>query len=50
MNLLQKLSTYLKQVRIEGKKINWRDGVAAARCIVKYGIESRRSGSSRYRR
>ncbi len=23
MNLLQKLSTYLKQVRIEGKKINW---------------------------
>jgi len=23
MNLLQKLTTYLKQVKIEGKKINW---------------------------
>ena len=23
MNLLQKLSVYLKQVRTEGKKINW---------------------------
>ena len=29
----------------EGKKIDWRDGMAAVRCIVKYGIETRRSGT-----
>jgi len=26
----------------EGKKINWKDGVSAVRCIVKYGIRERR--------
>ena len=26
----------------EGKKINWKDGVSAARCIAKYGWRERR--------
>ena len=35
--------SYSGRTYAEGKKINWRDGVAAVRCIVKYGIETRRS-------
>lgn len=34
--------SYSGRTYAEGKKINWRDGVAAVRCIVKYGLESRR--------
>jgi len=34
--------SYSGRTYAEGKKINWRDGVAAVRCIVKYGIETRR--------
>jgi glycosyltransferase involved in cell wall biosynthesis len=33
--------SYSGRTYAEGKKINWRDGVAAVRCIVKYGIETR---------
>jgi glycosyltransferase involved in cell wall biosynthesis len=29
----------------EGKKIGWRDGVSAVRCIVKYSLSERKSGS-----
>ena len=39
--------SYSGRTYAEGKKIDWRDGVAAVRCIVKYGIESRRITSSR---
>lgn len=35
--------SYSGRTYAEGKKINWRDGVAAVRCIVKYGLETRRS-------
>jgi glycosyltransferase involved in cell wall biosynthesis len=35
--------SYSGRTYAEGKKINWRDGVAAVRCIVKYSLESRRS-------
>jgi glycosyltransferase involved in cell wall biosynthesis len=35
--------SYSGRTYAEGKKISWRDGVAAVRCIVKYGIEARRS-------
>lgn len=35
--------SYSGRTYAEGKKINWRDGVAAVRCIVKYGIETRRN-------
>ncbi len=41
--------SYSGRTYAEGKKINWRDGVAAVRCIVKYGIESRRSRPSHLR-
>ena len=34
--------SYSGRTYAEGKKIGWRDGVAAARCIVKYGIATRR--------
>ncbi len=34
--------SYSGRTYAEGKKINWRDGVAAVQCIVKYGIETRR--------
>jgi glycosyltransferase involved in cell wall biosynthesis len=33
--------SYSGRTYAEGKKINWHDGVAAVRCIVKYGIETR---------
>ncbi len=33
--------SYSGRTYAEGKKINWRDGVAAARCIVKYGVTTR---------
>ncbi len=36
--------SYSGRTYAEGKKINWRDGVAAARCIVKYGVTSRLAG------
>ncbi len=31
----------------DGKKINWKDGVSAVRCIVKYGMSERRKRGSR---
>ena len=34
--------SYSGRTYAEGKKINWRDGVAAVRCIVKYGLQTRR--------
>ncbi|RMH67866.1 MAG: glycosyltransferase family 2 protein [Actinomyces sp.] len=33
--------SYSGRTYAEGKKIDWRDGVAAIRCIVKYGLETR---------
>ncbi len=30
--------TYSGRTYEEGKKIHWRDGIAALRCIVKYGL------------
>jgi glycosyltransferase involved in cell wall biosynthesis len=33
--------SYSGRTYAEGKKINWRDGVAAVRCIVKYGMATR---------
>lgn len=30
--------SYSGRTYAEGKKINWRDGVAAVKCIVKYGV------------
>lgn len=41
--------SYSGRTYAEGKKINWRDGVAAVRCIVKYGIEARRRRPSHLR-
>ena len=41
--------SYSGRTYAEGKKINWRDGFAAVRCIVKYGIESRRNRPSHLR-
>ncbi|MEO0493538.1 MAG: glycosyltransferase family 2 protein [Actinomycetota bacterium] len=35
--------SYSGRTYAEGKKINWRDGVQAVRCIVKYGLETRSS-------
>jgi hypothetical protein len=29
---------YYGRTYAEGKKINWKDGVSALRCIVKYGL------------
>ena len=34
--------SYSGRTYAEGKKINWRDGVAALGCIVKYGVTTRR--------
>ncbi len=33
--------SYSGRTYAEGKKIDWRDGVAAVRCIVKYGVATR---------
>lgn len=33
--------SYSGRTYAEGKKISWRDGVQAVRCIVKYGLETR---------
>ena len=33
--------SYSGRTYAEGKKINWRDGIAALGCIVKYGISTR---------
>ncbi|MEZ5243825.1 MAG: glycosyltransferase family 2 protein [Acidimicrobiales bacterium] len=41
--------SYSGRTYAEGKKINWRDGVAAVRCIVKYGLETRRNRPSHLR-
>jgi hypothetical protein len=30
--------SYAGRTYAEGKKINWRDGVSALRCILKYGL------------
>ncbi len=38
--------SYSGRTYAEGKKIGWRDGVAALGCIVKYGISTRRRRSS----
>ncbi|MEZ5165559.1 MAG: hypothetical protein R2695_03360 [Acidimicrobiales bacterium] len=35
--------SYSGRTYAEGKKINWKDGVAAVRCIVQYGVEGRRN-------
>ncbi|NCG39296.1 MAG: glycosyltransferase [Actinobacteria bacterium] len=34
--------SYSGRTYAEGKKISWRDGVAAVKCIVKYGVATRR--------
>ena len=34
--------SYSGRTYADGKKIDWRDGVAAVRCIVKYGVAARR--------
>ena len=41
--------SYSGRTYAEGKKINWRDGVAAIRCIVKYGLRSSPGGGSQIR-
>jgi glycosyltransferase involved in cell wall biosynthesis len=41
--------SYSGRTYAEGKKISWRDGIAAVRCIVKYGLETRRSRPSHLR-
>jgi glycosyltransferase involved in cell wall biosynthesis len=41
--------SYSGRTYAEGKKINWRDGFAAVRCIVKYGVEARRLRPSHLR-
>ncbi|MEM7140382.1 MAG: glycosyltransferase family 2 protein [Actinomycetota bacterium] len=41
--------SYSGRTYAEGKKINWRDGVAAVKCIVKYGLETRRGRPSHLR-
>ena len=38
--------SYSGRTYAEGKKINWRDGVAALGCIVKYGVLARRGRRS----
>lgn len=35
--------SYSGRTYAEGKKINWRDGVQAVSCIIKYGVQNRRS-------
>jgi len=30
--------SYYGRTYAEGKKVNWRDGVSAMRCIVRYGL------------
>ena len=39
--------SYSGRTYAEGKKINWRDGVQALQCIVKYGMQARGKGTSR---
>lgn len=41
--------SYSGRTYAEGKKINWRDGVQAVSCIVKYGIQTRGSRPGRLR-
>ena len=41
--------SYSGRTYAEGKKINWRDGVIAVRCIVQYGLETRRTRPSHLR-
>ena len=38
--------SYSGRTYAEGKKINWRDGVQAVQCIVKYGMQARGKGTS----
>jgi len=42
--------SYSGRTYAEGKKIDWRDGIAAVGCIVKYGIEARRTGTAHHLR
>ncbi len=42
--------SYSGRTYAEGKKIDWRDGIAAVGCIVKYGIEARRTGTTHHLR
>ena len=42
--------SYSGRTYADGKKIDWRDGIAAVRCIVKYGIQARRTGTTRHLR
>ena len=37
--------SYSSRTRTEGKKITWRDGVAAVFCIIRYGLQTRRNQS-----
>ncbi len=41
--------SYSGRTYAEGKKINWRDGVAAVKCIIKYGIATRGQKSGHLR-
>lgn len=41
--------SYSGRTYADGKKISWRDGVAAVRCVVKYGISTRGTGSGQIR-
>ena len=41
--------SYSGRTYADGKKITWRDGVAAIRCIVKYGIRTRQGRNGQLR-
>jgi glycosyltransferase involved in cell wall biosynthesis len=41
--------SYSGRTYAEGKKINWRDGVAAVKCIIKYGFATRGQQSGHLR-
>ncbi len=42
--------SYSGRTYADGKKIGWRDGFEAVRCIVQYGIECRRIGAAHHLR
>ena len=39
---------YYGHTYAEGKKINWKDGVSAIRCILKYGLLRRWQGREEF--
>jgi glycosyltransferase involved in cell wall biosynthesis len=41
--------SYSGRTYVEGKKISWKDGVAAAVCIVRYGVDAARNRPSHLR-